>query len=308
MTNDKVLATEQSAAPLAAARSRFGRFTDKYMKYFMIIPVTAVLAAVAIYPFLFALRLSFTNAKTNNFQNPDWVGLSNYINILTSGRFWDSTLLTIMYVGAALSLEIVLGLGLAMLAEKTTRGQRWYVSFLITPMLISTVLAGIIFRLELNQQFGIITYYLGKIGITANLLDTGHALITMILIDVWQWTSFIFLIAFAGLKSLPIEPFEAARVYGANAWQTFRYVTLPLVKPVLMIAVIFRMMDAFKAFDHIYILTSGGPDFATTTFSVLAYNYAYTTDHFGMASAMAVILLIIIILITKRLLKIAKWQ
>ena len=172
----------------------------------------------------------------------------------------------------------------------------------------STVLAGIIFRLELNQQFGVIPYYLGKIGITANLLDTGHALMTMIAIDVWQWTSFIFLIAFAGLKSLPVEPFEAARVYGATAWQTFRYVTLPLVKPVLMIAVIFRMMDAFKAFDHIYILTSGGPDFATTTFSVLAYNYAYTTDNFGMASAMAVVLLIIIIVITKQLLKIAKWQ
>jgi multiple sugar transport system permease protein len=308
MSNDKGIATEYPAAPLAAVRSGFGRFTDKYIKYFMIIPVTVILAAVAIYPFLFALRLSLTNAKTNNFQNPDWVGLSNYINILTSGRFWDSTILTIIYVGAALTLEITLGLALAMLAEKATRGQKWYVSLLITPMLISTVLAGIIFRLELNQQFGVIPYYLGKIGITANLLDTGHALMTMILIDVWQWTSFIFLISFAGLKSLPIEPYEAARVYGANAWQTFRYVTLPLVKPVLMIAVIFRMMDAFKAFDHIYILTSGGPDFATTTFSVLAYNYAYTTDNFGMASAMAVVLLIIIIVITKRLLKIAKWQ
>jgi multiple sugar transport system permease protein len=308
MSNDKVIATEHPAASVAVVRSGFGRFTDKYMKYFMIIPVTVILAAVAIYPFLFALRLSLTNAKTNNFRNPDWVGLSNYFNILTSGRFWDSTLLTIIYVGAALSLEIVLGLGLAMLAEKATRGQKWYVSLLITPMLISTVLAGIIFRMELNLQFGVIPYYLAKIGITANLLDTGHALMTMILIDVWQWTSFIFLISFAGLKSLPVEPFEAARVYGANAWQTFRYVTLPLVKPVLMIAVIFRMMDAFKAFDHIYILTSGGPDFATTTFSVLAYNYAYTTDNFGMASAMAVVLLIIIIIITKRLLKIAKWQ
>lgn len=308
MSNDKGISTGYPAASAAVVRSGFGRFTDKYMKYFMIVPVTVILAAVAIYPFLFALRLSLTNAKTNNFQNPDWVGVSNYINILTSGRFWESTLLTIIYVGAALSLEILLGLALAMLAEKATRGQKWYVSLLITPMLISTVLAGIIFRLELNQQFGVIPYYLGKLGITANLLDTGHALMTMILIDVWQWTSFIFLIAFAGLKSLPVEPFEAARVYGATAWQTFRYVTLPLVKPVLMIAVIFRMMDAFKAFDHIYILTSGGPDFATTTFSVLAYNYAYTTDNFGMASAMAVVLLIIIIVITKRLLKIAKWQ
>ena len=123
-------------------------------------------------------------------------------------------------------------------------------------MLISTVLGGIMFRLELNPSFGVIPYYLGKLGYTAQLLDADHALATTVLIDVWQWTSFIFLISFAGLKSLPGEPFEAARVYGANAWQTFRYVTLPLLKPVLMIAVIFRMMDAFKAlrsYLHAYV-------------------------------------------------------
>ncbi len=213
-----------------------------------------------------------------------------------------------IYVAGVLLLEIALGLGLALLADKAAKGQKWYVTLLITPMLISTVLAGIMFRLELNSQFGVIPYYLGKIGIHAQLLDSRHALITTMLIDVWQWTSFIFLIAFAGLKALPVEPFEAAKVYGAKGWQTFRYVTFPLVKPVLMIAIIFRMMDAFKAFDHIYILTSGGPDFATTTFSVFAYNYAYKQDHFGMASAMAVILLIIVIIVTKRLLKLAKWQ
>jgi multiple sugar transport system permease protein len=264
--------------------------------------------AVAVYPFIFALRLSFTNARTINLRNPDWVGLSNYIGILGSLRFWQSTVLTMVYVGVALALEVVLGLLLALLVDRTTKGQKWYVSLLITPMLISTVLAGILFRLELNSQFGVIPYYLSRIGITASLLDTGNALLTMIFIDVWQWTAFVFLIAFAGLKALPVEPFEAARVYGASTWQTFRHVTFPLLKPVLTIAIIFRMMDAFKAFDHIYILTSGGPDFATTTFSVLAYNYAYTTDNFGMASAMAIVLLIIIILFTKRLLKFARWQ
>jgi multiple sugar transport system permease protein len=308
MTDLTIPAKDRSASTMKSVRTVWGKFIEKYFKYLMITPVTIILAAVAVYPFLFALRLSFTNARTINLRNPDWVGLSNYIDILGSLRFWQSTLLTMIYVGAALSLEVVLGLLLALAVDKATKGQKWYVSLLITPMLISTVLAGIVFRLELNSQFGVIPYYLSKIGITAILLDTGNALLTMILIDVWQWTAFVFLIAFAGLKSLPVEPFEAARVYGASAWQTFWHVTLPLVKPVLTIAIIFRMMDAFKAFDHIYILTSGGPDFATTTFSVLAYNFAYTTDHFGRASAMAVVLLIIIILFTKRLLKFAKWQ
>jgi len=308
MTDARVLTRDQSASRVKSFQRAWARFIEKYFKYLMIAPVTVILAAVAVYPFIFALRLSFTNAKTINLRNPEWVGVSNYADILGSLRFWQSTALTLIYVGVALTLEVVLGLALALLVDRATKGQKWYVSLLITPMLISTVLVGILFRLELNAQFGVIPYYLSKIGLTANLLDTGLALTTMILIDVWQWTAFVFLIAFAGLKSLPVEPFEAARVYGATPWQTFRHVTFPLLKPVLTIAIIFRMMDAFKAFDHIYILTSGGPDFATTTFSVLAYNYAYTTDHFGRASAMAIVLLIIIILFAKRLLKFAKWQ
>ncbi len=293
---------------MKARIKKSGGFVEKWFKYLMITPMTIILAGVAMYPFIFAVKLAFTNAKTMNIRNPDFAGLKNFATILTAGLFWKSTLLTIIYVVGALSLEIVLGLYLAILADKALRGQKWYVSLLITPMLISTVLSGIIFRLELNPQFGVITYYLKFLGGPENLLDTKHALITVMLIDVWQWTSFIFLISFAGLKSLPVEPFEAARVYGAKPGQTFWKVTLPLLKPVLMIAVIFRMMDCFKAFDHIYILTAGGPNFATTTFSVLAYNYAYTKDHFGMASAMAIIMLIVVILITKRLLKLAKWH
>ena len=287
---------------------KIGGFVEKWFKYLMITPMTIILAGVAMYPFLFALRLAFTNATTMNIRNPSFAGLTNFASILTAGLFWKSTLLTIVYVAGALSLEIVLGLFLAILVDRALRGQKWYVSLLITPMLISTVLAGIIFRLDLNPQFGVITYYLKFLGGPGNLLDTKHALTTVMLIDVWQWTSFIFLISFAGLKSLPVEPFEAARVYGAKIWQTFWKVTLPLLKPVLMIAIIFRMMDCFKAFDHTYILTSGGPNFATTTFSVLVYNYAYTKDHFGMASAMAIIMLIVVILITKRFLKLAKWH
>lgn len=284
-------------------RSRLNKFIEKYFKYLMILPITIVLVGVVIYPFLYALRLSFTNARTINFASPGFVGLANYADILTSSVFWESMGISFVYVIVALVLEIGLGLGLAIVADKVTKGQRWIVSLLITPMLISTVLAGIMFRLELNPSFGVIPYYLGKLGITAQLLDSQHALWTTILIDVWQWTSFIFLIAFAGLKSLPVEPFEAAKVYGANAWQTFKYVTLPLLKPVLMIAIIFRMMDAFKAFDHIYMLTSGGPGNATTTFSILVYNFAYKMDNFGKASALGVLLLIVIILVSKVLLK-----
>lgn len=284
------------------------RFVENTFKYLMIAPMTIILAAISLYPFVFAVRLALTNASTINLRAPNWVGLTNFITILGSSRFWQSTVLTIVYVASALVLEVVLGLLLAILVDRVGRAQKWLVSLLITPMLISTILCGIIFRLQLNPQFGVIAHYLGQLGLGSNWLDTRRALVSMIFIDVWQWTSFIFLIAFAGLKSLPVEPFEAARVYGAKAWQTFWRVTLPLVRPVLTIAIVFRLMDAFKAFDHIYIMTAGGPDFATTTWSVLAYNYAYTTNHFGRACAMAIILLVIVILIVKQLLKLAKWR
>jgi len=292
-----------SNAPSGSLSSWMSGFVDRSFKYLMIVPITVVLIAVAVFPFLYALQLSFTNAMTVNFDSPSFTGITNYISILTSDMFWKSVGITFSYVALALSLQIIIGVGLAILADKITKGRKWIVSLLITPMLISTVLAGVLFRLQLNPSFGIISYFADKIGLGSELLTMNNALLTVTLIDVWQWTSFIFLISFAGLKSLPVEPFEAAKVYNANTWQTIRYVTLPLLKPILMIAVIFRMMDTFKAFDHIYMLTAGGPGDATTTFSVLTYNYAYRADHFGRASAMAVIFLIIITIITKFIMK-----
>ena len=299
---------DQAAAITIRKGGVFSRFVESSFKYLMIAPMTIILAAISLYPFVFAVRLALTNASTINLMAPRFVWFKNFGDILISVRFWRSTVLTIVYVASAIVLEVVLGLLLAILVDKAVKAQKWLVSLLITPMLISTILGGIIFRLELNPQFGVISYYLKQLGLGGNWLDTRHALVSMIFIDVWQWTSFIFLIAFAGLKALPVEPFEAARVYGAKPWQTFWMVTLPLVRPVLTIAVVFRLMDAFKAFDHIYIMTAGGPDFSTTTWSVLAYNYAYTSNHFGRACAMAIILLVIVTLVVKQLLKLAKWR
>lgn len=269
----------------------------------MIAPITLVLVLVAIYPFLYSVRLSLTNAHMANYANPEFVGLRNYISILESAPFWHALALSLIYVALAVTVETGLGLGLAMLADKARRLQRVFVSGLIAPMLISTVLAGVMFRLELNPTFGIIARYVEALGFKSQLLGPDYALPTMIAIDIWQWTSFMFLILYAGLRSLPNEPYEAARVYGASKWQILRYVTLPLLRPVLLVAVIFRTMDAFKAFDHIYTLTAGGPGDATTTISILAYNFAYKMDDFGRASALAVILLVVVILISKFLLR-----
>jgi len=269
----------------------------------MIVPITVVLVLVAVYPFLYALWLSFTNAHMANYTNPSLVGLTNYGAILRNAVFWHSLWRSLIYVMAAVCVETGLGLSLAMAADKAARLQRLFVSLLMIPMLVSTVLVGVMFRLQLNPTFGIIAKYAEALGFGQQLLGPRYALFSMICIDIWQWTSFMFLILYAGLKALPSEPYEAARVYGASKWQIFRYVTLPLLRPVLLIAVIFRTMDAFKAFDHIYTLTAGGPADASTTISILAYNFAYKMNNFGMASALSVILLIVIVIISKFLLR-----
>ncbi|MBM3702555.1 MAG: sugar ABC transporter permease [Actinobacteria bacterium] len=299
----KMVNNSETLSLNAIQRNRASLFMEKSFKYWMIIPITLALLAIAIFPFLYALYLSFTNAKTINFLHPNFVWFKNYWFLLKNGIFYLALAQTLGYVALSLGLETGIGLFLAILADKVDKGSKVIVSLLFTPMLISTVFAGIIAKLVLSPTFGVIQYYFNKIGFAGELTDKAHALITIIGIDVWQWTSFMFLILYAGLKALPPEPFEAARVFKANAWQTFRYITLPLLKPVLIIAAIFRMMDSFKAFDHIYALTGGGPGNATATLSVLMYNFAYKADSFGIASALGIVMLVVVIFATKRLLR-----
>jgi len=285
-------------------RNGFQVFLEKGFKWWMMAPVLIVIVGVALFPFFYSFYLSFTKATTVSFLHPEFAPpFFNYWQILKSFIFWKTLFLTILYVILTLSLEVVIGLFLAVMCDRILKAQKIVVSLLFTPMLISSVFAGIIFRLLLNPSFGIVEYFTDKLGFMGYLLDAKNAFFTVVMVDVWQWTSFIFLIAFAGLRALPREPFEAGRVFGANTFQTFRMITLPLLRPVLLIAIIFRMMDSFKAFDHIYALTSGGPGTATTTLTILVYNYAYQIDSFGLAAALGILMLVIVIFATKGLLR-----
>jgi len=304
MVNESVGNQSVRQSIYVKARNKFQAFLEKGFKWWMMTPVLIVIAGVALFPFFYSFYLSFTKATTLNFLHPGFAPpFFNYWQILKSFIFWKTLFLTLSYVALTLALEIVIGLFLAVMCDRIIKGQKVIVSLLFTPMLISTVFAGIIFRLLLNPSFGIIEYITQQLGFNGFLLSVSNAFYTVVIIDVWQWTSFIFLIAFAGLRALPREPFEAGRVFGATTFQTFRMITLPLLRPVLLIAIIFRMMDSFKAFDHIYALTSGGPGTATTTLTILVYNYAYQIDSFGRAAALGILMLIIVIFATKGLLR-----
>jgi multiple sugar transport system permease protein len=275
---------------------------EKLFKYVTVQPIALILIVVVIFPFLYAIFLSLTNAHVANFRHPKMVWLGNYATALFTLSMWKAIFRSIVYVIFTVSLETGLGLLIAVALNRKVGAKKLFVVLFVLPMLISPVLVGIMFRLEGNFNFGILQYFATKwFGIKTNLYGPKLAFLSMMLIDVWQWTSFMFLIIYAGIAALPQEPYEAAAVDGASAWQTFWTVTLPLLRPVLLIALIFRIMDSFKAFDHINLLTGGGPGDRTTTISVHIYKTAFENDKLGLACALSILFLVIINLVVKRI-------
>jgi len=188
-------------------------------------------------------------------------------------------------------------LGLAVLLNSQFRGRGFFRAGLLVPMMLPTVVVGVVWRLMLNPNFGAVNGTLKGAGInTTSLTWTSSpylAMLSIIAVDVWQWTPFMFLILLAGLQAIPQEPYEAALIDGSSAWQTFRHVTLPLLKPAILVALLLRTMDLLRVFDQVFILTEGGPGFATETISLYIYRTAFRFSDFGYAAAMSFVLLII---------------
>ncbi|HEV8141089.1 MAG TPA: sugar ABC transporter permease [Pyrinomonadaceae bacterium] len=258
-------------------------------------PTIAVLLGLTVYPLIYSIQVSFqTESGTFTFAN---------FSRLVSDQFFLSALThTFVYAVAALTIEFLLGLALALLLHGAIRGRNWFRALLLVPLMLPPVVVGVIWRLMLNSNFGALNGTLKRFGIgTDSLTWTASpklAMVSVIVADVWQWTPFMFLILLAGLQAIPQEPYEAALVDGSTAWQTFRYVTLPLLKPAILIALLLRTIDLLRVFDHIFILTEGGPGFATETLSLYIYRTAFRFSNFGYAAAMSFVLLLLTNLIS----------
>jgi multiple sugar transport system permease protein len=264
----------------------------------MVAPALAVLLSLSIYPLLYSVQISL---QTDSPAGPVW-GLGNFERLLIDHFFWAAMAHTLIYAVAALLIEFFLGLGLALLLNSSIRGRRFFRATLLIPMMLPTVVVGVVWRLMFNPNFGTINGVLRQLGVnTEQLTWTASprlALAAVIAVDVWQWTPFVFLVLLAGLQAIPQEPYEAARVDGSSSWQTFRHVTLPLLKPAILIVLLLRTMDLLRVFDQIFILTEGGPGFATETVSLYIYRAAFRFTDFGYAAAMSFVLLIITNLIS----------
>lgn len=263
-------------------------FFDRRLAYILLAPALAVLLALSIYPLLYSIRVSLQTATGA------WT-LQNFSALVRDQFFLRALAHTFVYAAIALTVEFILGLALALLLNSAVMGRGLFRALLLVPMMIAPVVVGVIWRLMLNSNFGAVNGTLNRFGVNADKLTwTGSpklAMTSVIAADVWQWTPFVFLILLAGLQAIPVEPYEAALVDGSSRWQTFRHVTLPLLKPAILIVLLLRTMDLLRVFDHIFILTEGGPGFATEMLSLYIYRTAFRFSNFGYAAAMSFVLL-----------------
>lgn len=264
-----------------------------HLRFRLILPLALALAAIMVYPLVFSAWISVHDYRLTRIDDVRFEGIGNYAYILTDGPFWNALTNTLVFVFGAVGLELVLGLSLALLLQRLVRLQNVARSILLAPMFITPIAVGLMFRFLLNSELGVIPHYLGAIGIGVDWFGPGMALFSIILIDVWQWTPFMVLMFLAGLEALPKSPFEAARVDGASAWMTFWNLTLPMLRPVILVALIIRALDAFKVFEYVYAITRGGPGDATETIQFFIYKTGFRFFRLGEAAAMAFVLVTI---------------
>ncbi len=257
----------------------------------MVAPAVLTLVGVALYPILAAVWLSLRRVVLV-FREDHFVGFDNYLFLMSDPRFWQALGNTAYFTLVAVSIEVLLALPLALLLNAAFPARGVFRAAVLIPWAIPTVVSARLWAWLFNPDFGLVNRVLSAIGDGAapNWLGSpALALHAAIVVDVWKTTPFVALLLLAGLQTIPPDLYKAARVDGASAWRAFRSITLPLLKPALLLALLFRTLDAFRVFDAIYVLTEGGPGNATETLSIYAYKVLMRSGDFGYGSTLAVV-------------------
>jgi multiple sugar transport system permease protein len=263
-----------------------------------LVPSMTVLAVILFYPLAYSLGLSFYNYYLP-VPRTTFVGLDNFRFILGDDAFWDALGVTARFTGAAVAIEVVLGIAVALLLDTHIPCRRFVTTVVLLPMAITPAVAGLLMRWMFESNWGLVNYFLGLVGVRGPgwTGDPVWALWSIVLADAWQNTPFVILVVYAGLQSVPVEPLEAAMVDGASRAQTLAHVVFPFLRPLVLFVLIIRSMDAFRIFDQVFVMTGGGP--GTTTQTITFYNYvmAFRQLRMGRASALGVITLLILSLV-----------
>jgi multiple sugar transport system permease protein len=274
-------------------------WVEKNIQWLLLAPTILLLLALTVYPLIYAIiaMLHTINVRTGERA---FVGLQNFIEMAKDPFFWKALKNTAIYTGSAVAVEFVLGLSLALLLSSKIKGRGIFRSLMLSPMMLPPIVAAIIFKVIYIPDFGVINWFLGLVGIEGIVWEASvdTALFSVILVDIWEWTPFMFLILLAGLQALPLDPYESAKVDGASEIQIFFYITFPLLKPAVLIALLLRIMDTLRIFDQVFIMTRGGPANATVTMSLYIYQHGFRFSNIGYATAMSFIMLILTVLIS----------
>jgi len=256
---------------------------------------------MSVFPLLWALYLSFTDYSATRDAPARFVGFKNHTDILTSAQVHQRALTTFVYVVGAVTLQTVLGFAIAYLISRRTHGRGVLTTLFLVPMMLSPVVVGLFWRFMLDAQFGVINSMLGSLGLEPVewLTRQRTALLSLIVVDTWQWTPFIMLIALAGLTAVPKYLYEAASIDRASEWFRFRHITLPMVWPLLLIAVMFRAIEAFRLFDLVYTLSCLGARVTTETLSFHVYKVAFLGFNTGLASAYGILMVLVVIVLAQ---------
>jgi multiple sugar transport system permease protein len=275
--------------------------TSRLTPYLFLTPALAILAIALMYPIGYMIYASFLDWNpSQRIGEASFVGWRNYLFLLNDPKFRESFGVTLIFAASVVSIEMVLGVGLAMLLDRNIRGLSLLRTLFILPMMIAPIVVGLMWRLMYHPTVGIFNRTLKGMGLSPVpwLSDANWALASIVIADIWQWTPFIFILALAALQSLPRSALEAARIDGANGWQQILHIKLPLMLPVLIVTCLLRLIDAFKVLEVVLVLTNGGPGLSTEILSLRISRTASEFRELGKAAAMSNILLMMLLFLT----------
>ncbi|KGJ80387.1 ABC transporter permease [Cryobacterium roopkundense] len=280
----------------------YSAWANRHRKWLFAAPAMIFVGLLIAIPLVWTLYLSVTDSKGSVRAASDFVGLANYVEVFADfDRFWPAVARTFIFTGGALAVEMVLGMCIALLLWRPFKGEKWVRVAILLPLVATPVAVGMMWRLIFDPNIGFANQVLNWVGIPSQPWLSGQytALPTLMFVDIWQWTPMIVLILLAGLTSLSEEPDEAARIDGANAWQRFWFVTLPLLRATVIVAIVLRGIDALKTFDILYATKGkgGGSFHEVETLNVYAYGLSFDYNDYGIASTVLVLFFLLIIAI-----------
>lgn len=273
-------------------------FFERNLRYIFPLPALIFVVLLMIFPVAYTCYISFTDWRLTSGNPLQFVGLESYRKILMEPRFLDAVGRTFYFTIGAVAVEMILGTAIALILNREFHGKNALKVVLLLPLVATPVAVGIVFNLFYDPTIGFLNYVLSMLGLPQSgwVTDANTVLPSLMLVDIWQWTPMIALIVLAGLASLSSEPYESAKVDGASPAQIFFRITLPMVMPTILTAIILRAVDALKTYDIIYAMTQGGPGYASETLNILAYKYSFEYFNLGQASAILVFLFLLVLL------------